>query len=95
MIEWRNRLDQMKERKHDEEIRIRQEIQKKLRSKEKKMHKLIEDHNHDKEANRKSKLKQIEEKEQKIKDQIMTQYANNEEWRLEIDNLIKDKGIIY
>jgi hypothetical protein len=85
----------MKERTHDEEIRVRQEIQKKLRSKEKKMNMLIQEHNHDKEASRKSRLKVIEEKEQKIQEQIMEQYANNEEWRLEIDNFINDKGKLF
>ena len=77
MVEWKNKLDQMKERKHEEEIRIRREIQKKLRSKEKKMNKLIEEHNHDKEASRNARLQQIEEKENKIKNQIMAQHANN------------------
>jgi hypothetical protein len=91
-VEWKNKLDQMNEKKHEEEIRIRREIQKKLRSKEKKMNKLIEEHNQDKEASRNARLQQIEEKEKKIKNQIMAQHANNEEWRTEIEKFIKDKG---
>jgi hypothetical protein len=92
MVEWKNKLDQMHERKHEEEIRIRREIQKKLRSKEKKMNQLLEEHNNDKEATKNARLQQIEEKEMKIKNQIMNQFANNEEWRVEIDNLINEKG---
>ncbi len=92
MIEWENKLNNMKEKKVEEEINSRREIQKKIKMRSEKVNNLLNQNKSEKENKKQSKLKELANKEDEIKKQLEQHFSEQEEMRLNLELMIHQKS---